>query len=115
MTRIVKLSLCSALVCSLISLLSPRVWADASATDKCHAKVVAVASDQLSLDVTLLPPTDRNSGDCKLAGVTKTDATKTDTVAQTPAPLQTGCKPGSDAPCDDTTHLLVTDNRSRIN
>jgi hypothetical protein len=95
---------------SLISSLSPQARADASATDKCHAKVVAVANDQLSLDVTLVPPTDPNSNDCKLAGVKKADATNTNTTAGTSGASQSGCNPGSNAPCDNITHLLVTDN-----
>jgi hypothetical protein len=94
----------------MISLLSLRAHAEATATDKCHAVVVAVASDQLSLDVTLLSPADSKSDDCKLAGAKKTDAAKTDTTAQTPATSQNGCKPDPDAPCHDITHLVVTDN-----
>jgi hypothetical protein len=94
---------------SLISSLSPQAWADASATDKCHAKVVAVATDQLSLDVTLLPQYS-NPNDCKLGGVKIDTANTNTTPAGTTAAPPNACNPGSNAPCDNITHLLVTDN-----
>jgi hypothetical protein len=110
-TRIAKFAPGLVLACSLFSVLPQQARADASATDKCHAKVVAVASDQLSMDVRLLPPSDPNSDDCKLAGVKKTDTAKADTTkAQTLTTSESGCKPSVDAPCDDITHLVVTDN-----
>jgi hypothetical protein len=109
-TRVLELALSSFVACTLISTL-PTAWADASATDKCHAKVVAVANDQMSLDVTLQPPKDPNSTDCKLARVKKADAASTNAAATgTSTTSQSGCTAGSDAPCDNITHLLVTDN-----
>jgi hypothetical protein len=104
-TRSAKLAMGCVLACSLLTLVPPQARADATANDKCHAVVVAVASDQLSIDVTLLPP-DPKSEDCKLAAGKPVETKKPDSAAGSGS----GCKSNSDAPCDDTTHLIVTDN-----
>ena len=103
MTGIAKLAIGCLLVCSLIALLAPQAWADAAATEQCHAFVVTVARDQLSLDVRLLP-SDSNPN-CKPADSKPQDSKKTDSTT----PSSAGCSQSLNATCD-VTHLIVTDN-----